>query len=97
MSKSNRFALMLLVLVGQIADALSTRAGLKLGMVEGNTIVANLIEEHGIAALLPIKIALGLILCAIFARKTGWLLFWAISFNAVAVWNLIQIIRITGA
>lgn len=82
------------ILLAQLLDFATTVVGLKLGAVEQNGPMAQLINTYGVGTFLTIKVVAAAVLTWFAWRRP--LAAWSISlvYYAVALWNLAVIYRI---
>lgn len=82
------------IVLAQLLDFATTVVGLKLGAIEQNGPMAQLINEYGVGTFLSIKLIAAAVLIWFSYRRP--LAAWGISlvYYAVALWNLAVIYRI---
>lgn len=81
------------IILTQLTDAFSTRAGLSLNASEQNSAMGELINRYGINGFLFFKVTVGFILSALFwKRPTGSLLV-ILLYTAVTLNNILVISR----
>jgi Domain of unknown function (DUF5658) len=81
-----------LFLILQVLDVLTTLMGLRLGATEGNSFISHLLRTGPLAGLAITKIIAALLAAvAIFLNRRRVLIFLNYWFAAVVTWNLIAI------
>lgn len=88
--------LMLLLLLGVLADILTTEYGLEQGAYELNPVMRSLMEKYGTPIMWLIKFLFMTVASTLYilTRNKKILLAWTLTHYAIATWNTIQLLII---
>lgn len=86
----------LVLILANCLDLLSTMVGLRAGAEEANPLVNLILESHGIPGLVAFKVAGTIVLLLLAWRRPSWLLGAATAFLAVSCNNLIATYVLLG-